>query len=232
MAETVQEFLERRGIQTLVRVVEARDRHEGARQFAESYGLGSIVPNTVVMGTSADEERFAGYAELVASLHQARRNVVIYSEGDGRGHGERRRIDVWWGGLHRNGGLMMVLAYLLRTGVRWHYSSIHVKLVVDREEAKEPALANLRRIVEELRIGAVPEVTVADGRPFPEILAESSGGADLVFLGLAEPGDEYAAYLWNAQRRTETMPPTAYVLAAENVPFGEVLIDQSGERAS
>ncbi len=227
MAETVQDFLDRRGVQALVRIVDADDRDEGIRQFVESYGLGSVVPNTIVLGTRNTTDELRSYGSLITDLHAARRNVLIYSEGDGRGHGFRHRIDVWWGGLHRNGGLMMVLAYLLRSGVRWHQAVIRVKLVVDNEEAREPALANLRRMVEDLRIGATPEVIVADERPFPELLAASSADADIVFQGLAEPGEDYASYLRTAFARAEAMPPTVYVLAAEDLPFAEVLMERN-----
>ncbi len=226
MAETVKDFLQKKGVHALVRIVDAEKRHEGIRQFVESYGLGSVVPNTVVMGTSTDDESFTAYADLVASLHAARRNLIVFSEGDGRGHGARGRIDVWWGGLHKNGGLMMVLAYLLRSGVRWHHANVNLKLVVDNQEARAPALANLERIAAELRFGAEPEVIVGGGKPFPQILQESSALADIVFLGLAEPSEQYAAYLREAFDRAARMPPTAFVLASEDLKFGEVLLDR------
>jgi len=226
MADTVQEFLEKKGVLALVRVVDAEDRHEGIRQFVESYGLGSVVPNTIVLGPNTDNETFPGYCSLIDSLHAARRNVLIYTEGDGRGHGERARIDVWWGGLHRNGGLMMVLAYLLRSGIGWRYADVRVKLVVERADARAPTLANLQRIVQDLRIGATANLIVAEGRPFPEILAQSSADADVVFLGLAEPSDDYAGYLRGAFERAGSLPPTVYVLAAEDLPFGEVLMER------
>jgi hypothetical protein len=225
MEETVQDFLERKGVYALVRIVEAEQRFDGIRQFVESYGLGRISPNTVVMGTSEDEGNEAEYCRLIAALHEARRNVIVYSEGDGRGHGTHDRIDVWWGGLHRNGGLMMVLAYLLRSGVRWHHADIRLKLVVDQQEARAPALANLRRTVDELRIGATPEVIVADGRSFDDILRESSLTADIIFLGMAEPGEDFVEYFRAVRTRAAEMAPTLFVLAAEDLPFGKVLLE-------
>jgi len=221
----VQDFLERRGVQALVRIVEAKERFEGIRQLVESYGLGRISPNTVVMGTSDDQGSEAEYSKLIGALHEGRRNVIVYSDGDGRGHGHHDRIDVWWGGLHRNGGLMMVLAYLLRSGVRWHHADIRLKLVVDREEARAPAFANLRRTVDELRIGATPEVLVAGGRSFDEVLVSSSGDADVILLGMAEPDDDFGERFRAARKRAGTMAPTLFVLAAEDLPFGKVLLE-------
>ena len=101
-----------------------------------------------------------------------------------------------------------------------------MNLVINRPDAHAPALQNLRRTVEELRVGATPNVMVADDRPFAEILADSSSDADIVLVGLAEPGNgDYTDYLRSALDRSASMPPTLYVLAAEDLPFGEVLLD-------
>ena len=65
----------------LVRIVDAEDRHEGIRQFVESYGLGSVVPNTIVVGTSADPAGFERYASLIETLHSARRKRIDLLRG-------------------------------------------------------------------------------------------------------------------------------------------------------
>lgn len=118
---------------------------------------------------------------------------------------------------------MMLLAYLLRTHVGWRGAEVRLKLVVPTHVAADSARENLRELVGSLRIGAHPEVLVAAGRPFGEILLASSADADLVFMGLAQPGDDFPDYMANLQRRTEGLPTTAFVLAAEDVAFGEVL---------
>ena len=71
----------------------------------------------------------------------------------------------------------------------------------------------------------MPEVIVADGRPFNEILKESSEGADLVFLGMKEPepGGDYVRYYEGLLARTEGLPTTAFVLAAEDLEFEEIM---------
>jgi hypothetical protein len=130
---------------------------------------------------------------------------------------------VWWGGLEANGGLMMILAYLLRTSPAWRGAELWVKLVVPRAPAEAPARRNLEEIIGGLRIGAEAEVIVADGRPFPEILRSSSAEADLVFLGMAEPSEDFAGYYHRLQEMVEGLPTTAFVLAAEDVKFAEVL---------
>lgn len=221
---TVRDFLQRRGVHALVRIVTAEDPYRGTRQLVEGYGLGRVVPNTVLMGLLVKDDSVEEYCDTLRAIHEGRRNLVLFSEGDGRGFGAHRRIDVWWGGLHSNGGLMLLLAYLLRTALRWRQARIHIHLMVDHPDAVEPARANLERIIGEMRIEARADVIEARGRSFPEVLAESSRETDLLFLGMADPGEDFADYYRAMRDRAARLPPTVHVLAAEDLEFGDVLL--------
>jgi hypothetical protein len=65
---------------------------------------------------------------------------------------------------------------------------------------------------------------VANGRPFVEVMRESSARADLIFLGIREPGEEFVAYYERLRASVEGMPTTAFVLAAEDLPFAEIVL--------
>ncbi|MBC6472369.1 MAG: amino acid permease [Hormoscilla sp. GM102CHS1] len=224
--EKIRDYLERRGVQALVRLVTAPDPFEGALRLVETYGLGPLVPNTILLGDSEAPERRDRYCQLIAQIHRAKRNVMIFRENPDRGFG-RRRIDVWWGGLQANGGLMLILAYLLRTDIGWHDAEIYLKLVVPDRTAAWAAEINVDNLMKQLRIGAVSQVLVADDRPFNAILHESSGNADLVFLGMAKPRDNYTQYYEGLQARTAGLPPTVFVLAAPGFAFEEVLTEST-----
>ncbi len=222
---TLREYLERRGVQALQRLVRAPDPFAGAEHLVEFYGLGSLVPNTILLGDSQDKAVRQRYCDMITHFHQAQRNVVIIHDDPDRGFGNRERIDVWWGGLKRNGGLMMILSYLLKTSVTWRGSEVRVKMVVPDESAAQQADQNLNGILDRLRMGTIGEVLIAGERPFSALLAESSRGADLVFLGMKEPdGNSYVQYLERMQTLSSGLPTTAFVLAAENLEFGEVLL--------
>ncbi|MBA2245132.1 MAG: amino acid permease [Gemmatimonadetes bacterium] len=221
---TIREHLDKRGVQALVRLVSAPDPFEGGRQLVETYGLGPLVPNTIILGDSEQPSHREAYCRMVAAFHRARRNVVIMRDDPERGFGEKQRIDVWWGGLHANGGLMMLLAYLLRTSVGWTGAEVHVKLVVPSAAAAAAAQANLESIIASLRIGAVARVIIADGRPFPLVLRQSSEDADLIFLGVAEPDENFAAYYTKLHAMVLGLPSCIFVLAGQEVAFSEVLL--------
>jgi solute carrier family 12 sodium/potassium/chloride transporter 2 len=223
---TIRDYLDRRGVQALVRLVTAPDPFEGAKQLVETYGLGPLVPNTILLGDSEESSRRDRYCQMLTQLHRAKRNVVILRENTAKGFGSRRRIDVWWGGgVQANGGLMLLLAYLLRSDIDWRNAEICLKLVVPNEAAAQAARANVEGLVKQIRIGASSQILVADGRSFDTILHESSEKADLIFLGIATPKDNFSDYYENLQARAANLPTTLLVLAAPDFAFGEVLTD-------
>jgi len=232
MEAMIREYLARRGVQALIRLVRAPDPFEGAERLVEAYGLGEMVPNTILLGDSEVPEHRELYCQMLQRFHEGRRNVVILHHNDESGFGNQKIIDVWWGGLKRNGGLMLTLAYLLQTSLPWSGARIRVKMVRPNEDAAQSARPNLEAIARGLRSGAEVEVLVNDtGRQFVEILKESSADADMIFLGMREPGEDYVAYYERLRYAAEGMPTTAFVLASEDLPFAEIVLKpQEAER--
>ncbi|MDY7021253.1 MAG: Na-K-Cl cotransporter, partial [Cyanobacteriota bacterium] len=224
MEATLREYLDRRGIQGFVRVITAPNPFTGAQQLVDTYGIGPLVPNTVLLGDSQSAQRRESYCEMIAELHKRERSIIIFRSNQSEFE-RRKRIDVWWGGLNANGGLMLILSYLLRTSIEWRGAEIYLKLVVPDQTAAQAARLNLNELVEQLRIGAKPNVIVSDGKPFPKILHQSSSKADLVFLGMAKPSEDlnYCEYYEGLQKLAEGLPPTIFVLAAPNFAFAEIL---------
>ena len=225
METSIREYMAKRGVQGLARVMGAPDRFVGAVRLVEAYGLGSLTPNTVMLGASVSEEDRGRYCTLIREMYTHQRNVVVVRESGEGGFGRRRRIDVWWGGLQGNGSLLMILAYLMRTSLQWRGVDVRLKMVVPNARAAEDARSNLERVVEATRTGVQPEVLVSNGRPFLEMLQASSRDADLVLMGLRAPTDDfdYVEYYEGIMRQTDGLPSTMFVLAAEEVAFRDVL---------
>jgi hypothetical protein len=211
--------------------VTANDAFQGMKQLIEAYGMGPLMPNTVLLGDTENPEGYEAFSKLIAHCYQAKRNLIVLKSSPEQFTLVRhrpanfRRIDVWWGGLQANGGLMLILAYLLRTSWAWRGAEICLKLVVPDEAAADSAEANLQRLTASLRIGATSEVIVAGDRSFDEILLISSQTADLVLLGLAEPGstDSFSDYYAKLQNRIAALPNTLLVLASQELDFSDVL---------
>ena len=229
MENTIHDYLARRGIEALIRLIRAPDPFEGAERLVEAYGLGDLSPNTYLVGDSEVPEHRDAYCRMIARFHEGRRNVVILHYNADMRFGRRERIDVWWGGLKSNGGLMLTLAYLLQTSVDWRGADVRVKMVVPTPEAAAGARPNLEAIVRSMRSGATAEVLVSDGRPFVDIMRDSSRGADFILMGMREPDEQFKMYYERMRDMVEGMPTAAFVLAAEDMPFGEILVNLEGD---
>ena len=223
MEKSINNYLRERGVRALVRVLTAPDAYAGVERLVEIYGLGPIMPDTVLIGDNASATNRDRYCALIQQLHQARRNIVIYHECPEPRPDRHRQIDVWWGGLHENGAFMLILAELLRDGIDWREAEIHLKLIAPDESAATMAQTNIDNLVLDLRIDAVTQVLVANGRSFDEILHQSSQQADRIILGMATPTDDFQTYYATVQKRQQGLPSTILVLAAPNFEFVKVL---------
>ena len=199
---------------------------KGAERLVQIYGLGALVPNTILLGASETEEMRPAFCQMIENFYKGRRNVVLVHHNAEKKFGRKKRIDVWWGGMQNNGGLMMILAYLLKTSMSWRASEIRVKMVVPDEEAEQPAYENLSTLVKKVRTDAIAEVLVMNGQSFDELLRSSSRDADIIFMGMAQPREDYALYFEQTFSRIRGLPTTVLVLAAQELKFSEVLLQQ------
>ncbi len=159
-------------------------------------------------------------------------------EGTGKGAGAERRqpktdetprerIDVWWRGESRNLAFILALVVLMRRAPNWSEAQLFLKIVVEDEAERDGAALRLATFVQEQRVHAVPEVILREGRNVDAVILESSRGADLVFLGLRTPGEaetaeEYAEYYSKILESTRGLPPTALLMATEQVDFNRI----------
>ena len=225
LERTIRDYLQKRNVRALVRVVTADDPFDGAVRLVETYGIGPLVPNTILMGDSEEAERRESFCNAIAEIHASERNLVIFHENQQQGFGFRRIIDVWWGGMQSNGSLMLLLAYLLRTDINWRNAKIYLKLVVPDQAAAAAAKDNLDDLSKKLRIDVIPSVIVAENRSFDEILKQSSRNSDLIFLGMAQPSENFTEYYERLQSRVMDLPSTVFVLAAPEFAIGDVLTE-------
>jgi amino acid transporter len=233
------------------RVVVAPDVEDALPVLLQSYGLGPVRANTVLLDweglTHAEKTGVPGDGASRSRL--ALRygcNLVLLAAASGdlerveETRARERRIDVW----HRDnatGRLMLLLAYLMTRTETWKDASIRVVSPADPDVGAEATRHEIERLLREGRIPA--EAIVVDACDEATLVGRS-GEASMIFLPL-RISDGIASLAMGEMPIDELvskLPAAALVLAAEDISLdpepeegehGEIAraVDQSQDAA-
>ncbi len=211
----LQQVLRNEGIHAFGEVNVVQDIERGIVSVAQANGTTGIESNTVILGWPDDPQRMTDFMKIIRRLKPLNQSLLI-----GRveplppvQEGSKRVIDIWWGGLQRNGDLMLLLAYLLSRNPEWRNSTIRVLSVASNELMQKTTENFLNTLIPEIRIDAEVQVMIkTEGESVKEMILEKSADADLVLLGLATPEEgkeeEYALRLYQL---AEGLPACVFV---------------------
>lgn len=211
----IQQILHREGIPAFGEVNVVQNIERGIVAVAQANGTPGIECNTVVLGWPDDLERMTAFMKIIRRLKHLNQSMLI-----GRVkplppicEGSRRRVDIWWGGLQRNGDLMLLLAYLLSCNPEWRDSTIRILSAASNDLMQKTTENFLNKLIPEIRIDAEIRVMIkAENESVKEMILEQSAGADLVLLGLATPEEgqeeDYARRLYQL---AEGLPACVFV---------------------
>jgi len=228
-SDAIRSYLHRRGVEAHVKIFRGAAPLPGAVELIRGYGFGALEPNTILIGESQDEGSIPAFARLTLDLYRSRRNLVIVRE---QTHEEAeipslltgRRIDIWWRGNHANIGLMLTLACTMKRSSGWTSAKLVIRQIVDPDESREDAERILHEYIQSQRIEAMVEVMVKDRPNVFEMMRDTSSETDLVLMGIRPPGEseDLESYTSSYRRlliHTEDLPPSALVLAAQEIEF-------------
>jgi amino acid transporter len=230
-------FLEKSKIPALVKIKHAPSLLHGMKALIEDIGLGTLSPNTIVLGASEKEEKIPIFAEIIRFAYANKKNILIIRENglNQRLHlrekmHQKKSIDVWWGGRSKNNSeLMVILSYMLQTSESWKNSLVTLKTIVNVEEDIPLMKQNLASFLISSRLYLHTSIALhKEGDIFSSTMKTESQVSDLVFLGMKPPEEgesleAYASYYGNLLAKTKHYPPIAYTLAGETLEFDKIL---------
>ncbi|MCA9539177.1 MAG: hypothetical protein KC620_09850 [Myxococcales bacterium] len=201
--------------------------YRGAVIVAQSYGIGSLEANTVMLGWVGKRKRASEYFAMLSDLAALRNALVLVHHDPNRGFGNRKRIHIWWRGLQANGGLMLLIAYLLTSHDRFRQAEVTTLTVIESEDDRERAEAGLRRVFESARLQSKARVLLREGRSIQAIMRHESGEADLAVLGLRLPaeGEDPEALFEHYQNLLAQLPTAMLVHSGRAFDAAPVLFD-------
>jgi amino acid transporter len=212
----MEKILEEKQLVAFSEVDVVQDYESGVINIIQSSGIAGLQSNTVMFGWPEKPERLESILRIMRVVSWAGKSTIIARPKWAHEPGQEKRIDIWWRGKHRNGDLMLLLAYLLNLNPEWSDAKIMVRSIVESEQERAIVVASLSELIPETRIRAETDVIIkpAESTIF-EIMQNCSKEADIVFLGLMipQPGNEleYAQRLIELASRFKT---TIFVLNA------------------
>ncbi len=193
--ERIRRALDREHLTAFAEVDIVRDVIAGITDVSQANGIAGLDSNTIVVGWPRERGRLLELFQVVRRLERLKKSVVIGRVQPGLipRDGERRQIHIWWGGLQRNGDLMLLLAHLLTRNREWGDAEVTVLSVASNELMKAETERQLAQLLAEIRISARSRVMLrSEERSVRAMIREQSAEADVVFLGLDVPRDEGA----------------------------------------
>jgi solute carrier family 12 sodium/potassium/chloride transporter 2 len=219
----IRDYLFEKNIRSLVRVVRAENPFVGAQYLSNAYGLGALVPNTILLGDTTDTRHHGPYAEMINHFFRSNKNVIILKDDKPIPNRTALDIDIWWGGLKGNGGLMMVLGYMMQNSPHWQQVNITIKMMVTSLNASREAEKNLDNLLASIRVNFKKKILVAEKQDFFSVLCSNSQGTDLVMLGLKKPDEYFSGYFNDLKEKTASIPRKLFVVASHNIAFKDIL---------
>ncbi len=204
------------------------DTYSGAVSVVQSYGVGSFEANTVLLGWPNNPEPSVEFVQMLRDLRSLDRSLLLLNYNENRAFGEYKQIHIWWGGLRGNGGLILLLAYLLCAEVRWRNAEVTLFVVIQSEEARTYVEETLRTVLEQARLQAEVRVVVRGDHPIESIMRGASSMADLAIIGLRLPeaGESIPEFYQRYNSILSALPSTMLVCSARTFEGEPVLFDQ------
>ncbi len=165
---------------------------EGMVDVAQANGIAGLTSNTIVLGWPNDLGMRCEFLRALPKLERLKKSLVL-----GRikpkyvYHREKRKIQVWWGGLEQNSDLMLLLAYLLTRNHEWRDAEVEVMSIASSEMVKTRTEKYLDELIPEIRIEATSRVILKPkDLTVMQLIQRESAEAEVVFMGLGTPAPE------------------------------------------
>jgi hypothetical protein len=206
-------------------VIVAPNLQIGIRTLVQSYGVGPLKANTVLLNwfenlpegiLGLKEHRYSRNLRVAFRLGS---NIIIFYAQEEAWKAldtlspEDHRIDVWWWG-DATSRLMLLLAYLMKRNETWHKATIRLFAGAHDSEHEETP-ASIEKMLEDVRIEAKAEVVPNINA---DVIAQRSADATLVFLPFRLKGSQIMGCPGDPLANTlSRLPMVASVLAAQDI---------------
>ncbi|XP_059478016.1 solute carrier family 12 member 6 isoform X3 [Neocloeon triangulifer] len=163
--QNLKKAMEEEKVKGFADVMASADVAEGLSHMVQTIGLGGLKPNTVILGwpngwSKARHDRsWVNFLQTVRTVSAARmallvpKGIMAFPESSEKVSGF---IDVWW--IVHDGGLLMLLPFLLRQHRTWKNCKLRIFTVAQLEDNSIQMKKDLKLFLYHLRIEAEVQV--------------------------------------------------------------------------
>ncbi|RZB40153.1 solute carrier family 12 member 4 [Asbolus verrucosus] len=163
--QSLRKTMDEERVKGFVDILVARNITEGLSNLVQTAGLGGMKPNTVILGwpygwrQSEDDRTWQVFLQTVRNVTSARMALLV-PKGINFFPDSRERvvgnIDIWW--IVHDGGLLMLLPFLLKQHRTWKNCKMRIFTVAQMEDNSIQMKKDLKTFLYHLRIEAEVEV--------------------------------------------------------------------------
>ncbi len=184
----LEEVIREMGMLAFSQVNVVSDFKQGVVDVAQANGIAGLSSNTILMGWSHDLDGLALQLQIMRELDKFQKSFILCKFKSRRIYQRAQRMVIWWGGLERNGDLMLLLAHLLSLNPEWSSAKIILKSLANDTEMLANTKSYLAELIPEIRINVTAEVLLRPSdKSLEQMIQDESRDAEIVFLGLAIP---------------------------------------------
>ena len=160
--ETLKKFVDDCKIQGFCEVLAAPDVTASVAQTIQGSGLGGLKPNTVLLAwpdSWKKKQSWKTFIRTVRAVMAAEKAMIVTKGIDWFPSNEDKwsgNIDIWW--VVHDGGLLMLLPFLLRQHKVWKHCNLRIFTVAQMEDNSVQMKRDLRTFIYQLRISAEVDV--------------------------------------------------------------------------
>ena len=193
----------------------------GAKKILTSYGLGSITPNTLVLGETTKKDQMEDFIHIIQAACQANKNILIVRDKRTL-HPTPKKVDIWWDDESKqNSELMLLFGHMLSFNKKYKNSSLNLNGLSSSELGKEQRVKYFQDFFSKGRFSFTTNIYIgaATQQVQRSIISQVSQGSDIAFIGIKPPNltgpiDEYLEYYKQLICDTAGIPNAAFVIGS------------------
>lgn len=206
------------------RVAVVDDLYNGVLATAQGHGVGTLGPNTVMLGWPDDRRHWPAYARTLRELLLLDQSLILVRAATALPD-ELRRIDIWWGGSRNTGAMLLLFGYLLVTHAGRPDTRLRLLAAARTRPGRERAAAALQELVTEARLPIEPVVVPGGDESAAALILRHSSDVDLLLIGVSIPrtADGDHAFMQRHAGLLEQAPTTLLVASSRSFAGEELM---------